>query len=103
MEREPLAALANAVEARLNCDYNLWGFEAPGVDIACYSVHHGLKYWEYGFDVCPSHQYIAGQRGNLPQKPKTVKAGFNRSKEVGHLILELEDWQLVAMRGEVSI
>ncbi|MEY8438958.1 hypothetical protein [Anaerotruncus colihominis] len=26
---EPLAALANAVETRLNCDYNYWGFEAP--------------------------------------------------------------------------
>lgn len=29
MEPEPLAALANAVEARLNCGYNYWGFEAP--------------------------------------------------------------------------
>lgn len=29
MKKEPLAALANAVAARLNCDYNYWGFEAP--------------------------------------------------------------------------
>ena len=29
MRLEPLAALANAVEVRLNCDYNYWGFEAP--------------------------------------------------------------------------
>ena len=29
MSPEPLAALANAVEARLNCDYNYWGFGAP--------------------------------------------------------------------------
>ncbi len=29
MKREPLAALANAVEARLNCNYDFWGFEAP--------------------------------------------------------------------------
>ncbi|MCI8351949.1 MAG: hypothetical protein HFJ86_12445 [Oscillospiraceae bacterium] len=29
MKKEPLAALANAVEARLNCDYGFWGFEAP--------------------------------------------------------------------------
>lgn len=29
MNPEPLAAIANAVEARLNCDYNYWGFEAP--------------------------------------------------------------------------
>lgn len=29
MNKEPLAALANAVETRLNCDYNYWGFEAP--------------------------------------------------------------------------
>lgn len=29
MNLEPLAALANAVEAQLNCDYNFWGFEAP--------------------------------------------------------------------------
>ena len=29
MNPEPLAALANAVEARLNCDYGYWGFEAP--------------------------------------------------------------------------
>lgn len=29
MNNEPLAALANAVETRLNCDYNYWGFEAP--------------------------------------------------------------------------
>lgn len=29
MKTEPLAALANAVEARLNCDYEFWGFEAP--------------------------------------------------------------------------
>ena len=26
----PLAALANAVEARLNCDYNYWGFDITG-------------------------------------------------------------------------
>lgn len=29
MNPEPLAALANAVETRLNCDFNYWGFEAP--------------------------------------------------------------------------
>ena len=29
MNSESLAALANAVEARLNCGYNYWGFEAP--------------------------------------------------------------------------
>lgn len=29
MDSKPLAALANAVEARLNYDYNYWGFEAP--------------------------------------------------------------------------
>lgn len=29
MNKEPLAALANAVEALLNCGYNYWGFEAP--------------------------------------------------------------------------
>lgn len=29
MKCELLAALANAVEARLNCNYNFWGFEAP--------------------------------------------------------------------------
>lgn len=29
MSNEPLAALANAVETRLNCDYNYWGFSAP--------------------------------------------------------------------------
>ncbi len=29
MKREPMAALANAVEARLNCGYDFWGFEAP--------------------------------------------------------------------------
>lgn len=29
MKYESLAALANAVEARLNCDYNFWGFDAP--------------------------------------------------------------------------
>lgn len=29
MGLEPLAALANAVECRLNSDYNYWGFEAP--------------------------------------------------------------------------
>ena len=29
MNPEPLAALANAIEARLNCDYGYWGFEAP--------------------------------------------------------------------------
>ena len=29
MNKEPLAALANAVEARLNCDYSYWGFGAP--------------------------------------------------------------------------
>ena len=29
MNNEPLAALANAVETRLNCDYNYWGFSAP--------------------------------------------------------------------------
>lgn len=30
MNPEPLAAIANAVETRLNCGYNYWGFEAPG-------------------------------------------------------------------------
>ena len=29
MNPEPLAALANAIEARLNCDYAYWGFDAP--------------------------------------------------------------------------
>ena len=29
MKCESLAALANAVETRLNCGYNYWGFEAP--------------------------------------------------------------------------
>ena len=29
MNPEPLAAIANAVETRLNCDYNYWGFSAP--------------------------------------------------------------------------
>lgn len=29
MNSESLAALANAVETRLNCDYNYWGFDAP--------------------------------------------------------------------------
>lgn len=29
MNNETLAALANAVETRLNCDYNYWGFDAP--------------------------------------------------------------------------
>ena len=29
MNYESLAALANAVEARLNCGYDYWGFEAP--------------------------------------------------------------------------
>lgn len=29
MKPEPLAALANAVETRLNCDYSYWGFGAP--------------------------------------------------------------------------
>ncbi len=29
MKREPLAALANAVEARLSRGYSFWGFEAP--------------------------------------------------------------------------
>ena len=29
MNSESLAALANAVETRLNCDYNFWGFDAP--------------------------------------------------------------------------
>ena len=29
MKPESLAAIANAVEARLNCDFNYWGFEAP--------------------------------------------------------------------------
>jgi len=28
MNPEPLAAIANAVEDRLNCDFNFWGFEA---------------------------------------------------------------------------
>jgi len=30
MKLESLAALANAVECRLNCNYDFWGFEAPG-------------------------------------------------------------------------
>jgi len=29
MNKEPLAALANAVEDRTRCGYNYWGFEAP--------------------------------------------------------------------------
>lgn len=29
MAAEPLAALANAVETRLNCNYSYWGFDAP--------------------------------------------------------------------------
>lgn len=29
MSPKPLAALANAVETRLNCGYSYWGFEAP--------------------------------------------------------------------------
>ena len=29
MKSEALAAIANAVETRLNCGYNYWGFEAP--------------------------------------------------------------------------
>ena len=29
MNPEPLAAIANAVETRLNCNYDFWGFEAP--------------------------------------------------------------------------
>ena len=29
MNPEPLAALANAVEIRLNCGYNYWGFSVP--------------------------------------------------------------------------
>lgn len=34
MKLEPLAALANAVEARLNCNYNYWGFDVS-YDLAC--------------------------------------------------------------------
>ncbi len=37
MKREPLAALANAVEARLNRGYDFWGFEAPD------SLYHELR------------------------------------------------------------
>lgn len=37
MGLEPLAALANAVETRLNCGYNYWGFEAPD------SLYHELR------------------------------------------------------------
>lgn len=37
MNLEPLAALANAVEARLSCDYSYWGFEAPD------SLYHELS------------------------------------------------------------
>lgn len=29
MNPEPLAAIANAVETRLNCSFDFWGFEAP--------------------------------------------------------------------------
>ena len=36
MNPEPLAALANAVETRLNCGYDYWGFEAPD------SLYHEL-------------------------------------------------------------
>ena len=37
MNPEPLAALANAVETRLNCGYDYWGFEAPD------SLYHELR------------------------------------------------------------
>lgn len=37
MNPEPLAALANAVETRLNCGYDYWGFEAPD------SLYHELS------------------------------------------------------------
>lgn len=37
MEPEPLAALANAVESRLNCNHDFWGFEAPD------SLYHELE------------------------------------------------------------
>ena len=37
MKKEPLAALANAVATRLNCDFDYWGFEAPS------SLHRELN------------------------------------------------------------
>ena len=37
MNPEPMAALANAVETRLNCNYDYWGFEAPD------SLYHELS------------------------------------------------------------
>ena len=36
MNPEPLAVLASAIEARLDCDYGYWGFEAPD------SLYHEL-------------------------------------------------------------
>ena len=186
MKKEPLAALANAVEARLNCDYGFWGFEAPTslydafrdcrgcysfsaeaiykklyafnikayngryagheepgddiapeVDLTRYKIHHGPEYREHGFAVRPWHfhlaklldfyiyqtnedatyrdqlweamhefsshlksfivqnspDYTAGRWGELPPAAQTVKAGYNRSKEIEPLILEPEDWQ----------
>lgn len=108
MNLEPLAALANAVEDRLNCDLDFWGFEAPDslrrelkdcqssglfaaediyrrlyalnvraynsryrnqqepgdeeaptIDGSNYVVHHGPKYREHGYAVCPWHYQLA--------------------------------------------
>lgn len=42
MNPEPLAALANAVETRLNCDYSYWGFEAPD-SLYCWLAKTGRK------------------------------------------------------------
>ena len=45
MKSEALAALANAVEARLSCKYSYWGFEAPD------SLYHELS------DCRSTHSY----------------------------------------------
>lgn len=47
MKSEPLAALANAVETRLNCGYDFWGFEAPD------SLYRELR------DCKPLHLYYS--------------------------------------------
>ena len=83
MNPEPLAALANAVETRLNCDFNYWGFEAPDslyreledcmtsvtyfaediyrklYALNIRAVHHGPEYREHGFAVRPWHYQLA--------------------------------------------
>ena len=45
------------------------------------------------FIVQNSPDYTAGRWGELPPVTQTVKAGYNRSKEIEPLILEPEDWQ----------